>query len=321
MAPELLGCRLDHCQSPLLAIVKSAPEVRALCSAGITRPRNGTREGHSGGVIWPCPTPKGTVTQGDVEGATLVPFGPPQITRTTLPTVPGARTDPLLVVSDGAPGIMLETCFPRSARQRCLAPGGGARTGAQAPCRPVASPSRCGLRGPAHHTAGRRGRRPRLHLTRRGLLRASSLELRPGKASGKFIQQESDLTANHPSLPSCRKSSLTPSRARPPGLPRYHSSNVPCPLHMSVASPSRAAFPVSGGSASATSLSRPAQASLELRPVGSLNRPRRPLSQGFDPSGYPDKPPASYQIKPTTVWVDPSSTSDTRLLGALRSAG
>ena len=41
------------------------------------------------------------------------------------------------------------------------------------------------------------------------------------------------------------------------------------------------------------------------------------MSQGFDPSGYPDKPPASYQIKPTTVWVVPSSTSDTRLLGAL----
>ncbi len=75
---------------------------------------------------------------------------------------------------------------------------------------------------------------------------------------------------------------------------------------------------ITGGSASATSLSRPAQASLELRPVGSLNRPRRPLSQGFDPSGYPDKPPASYQIKPTTVWVVPSSTSDTRLLGAPR---
>ncbi len=40
MAPELLGCRLDHCQSPLLAIVKSVPEVRALCSAGITRPHS-----------------------------------------------------------------------------------------------------------------------------------------------------------------------------------------------------------------------------------------------------------------------------------------
>ena len=31
--------------------------------------------------------------------------------------------DPLLVVSDGAPGVIkaIETCFPRSARQRCLA--------------------------------------------------------------------------------------------------------------------------------------------------------------------------------------------------------
>ena len=38
----------------------------------------------------------------------------------------------------------------------------------------------------------------------------------------------------------------------------------------------------SGGSASTTSLSRPAQASLALRPVGLLSRPRRPLSRGFD---------------------------------------
>ena len=31
--------------------------------------------------------------------------------------------DPLLVVSDGAPGVIkaIETCFQRSARQRCLA--------------------------------------------------------------------------------------------------------------------------------------------------------------------------------------------------------
>ncbi len=101
-------------------------------------------------------------------------------------------------------------------------------------------------------------------------------------------------------------------------------SDVPCPVprrtrtgaHVGCFPLPRGLPLISGGSASATSLSRPAQASLELRPVGSLNRPRRPLSQGFDPSGYPDQPPASYQIKPTTVWVVPSSTSDTRLLGA-----
>ena len=40
MAPELLGCCQDHRHSPLLAIIKSVPEVRALCSAGITRPHS-----------------------------------------------------------------------------------------------------------------------------------------------------------------------------------------------------------------------------------------------------------------------------------------
>jgi hypothetical protein len=53
----------------------------------------------------------------------------------------------------------------------------------------------------------------------------------------------------------------------------------------------------------------------------SLNRPRRPLSQGFGTAGYPAGPLASYQIKPTTVWVDPSSTGDARRLGALRNPG
>src|SRR3954467_805062 len=36
--------------------------------------------------------------------------------------------------------------------------------------------------------------------------------------------------------------------------------------------------------------SRPAQASLTLRPAGLLNRPRRPLSRGFGPPGYPNGP-------------------------------
>src|SRR3954447_20708821 len=51
----------------------------------------------------------------------------------------------------------------------------------------------------------------------------------------------------------------------------------------------------SGGSASATSLARPAQASLTLRPVGLLDRPRRPLSRGFSPAGCPAEPLVSYQ--------------------------
>src|SRR6266566_4251781 len=53
---------------------------------------------------------------------------------------------------------------------------------------------------------------------------------------------------------------------------------------------------MAGGSASALSLSRPAQASLALRPAGSLSRLKRPLSRGSSPSGYPAEPLVSYQI-------------------------
>jgi hypothetical protein len=53
---------------------------------------------------------------------------------------------------------------------------------------------------------------------------------------------------------------------------------------------------MAGGSASALSLSRPAQASLTLRPIGSLSRPRRPLSRGSSPAGYPAEPLVSYRI-------------------------
>ena len=52
---------------------------------------------------------------------------------------------------------------------------------------------------------------------------------------------------------------------------------------------------MAGGSASALSLSRPAQASLALRPAGSLSRPRRPLSRGSDPASYPAEPLASFR--------------------------
>ena len=60
---------------------------------------------------------------------------------------------------------------------------------------------------------------------------------------------------------------------RPPGLPRC-----------------------SGGSASISSLSRPAQALLTLRPAGSLNRPRRPSSRGSGPASHPARSLVSYQI-------------------------
>ena len=63
---------------------------------------------------------------------------------------------------------------------------------------------------------------------------------------------------------------------------------------------------ISGGSASASSLSRPTQASIALRPTGSLNRPRRPLSRGFSPASHPAKPPASYQTyRQLSGWILP----------------
>jgi hypothetical protein len=52
---------------------------------------------------------------------------------------------------------------------------------------------------------------------------------------------------------------------------------------------------MAGGSASALSLSRPAQASLALRPAGSLSHPRWPLSRGSSPAGYPAKPLVSFR--------------------------
>jgi hypothetical protein len=63
---------------------------------------------------------------------------------------------------------------------------------------------------------------------------------------------------------------------------------------------------MAGGSASALSLSRPAQASLTLRPAGSLSRPRRPLSRGSSPASYPAKPLVSYQInRQLSGWILP----------------
>jgi hypothetical protein len=72
---------------------------------------------------------------------------------------------------------------------------------------------------------------------------------------------------------------------------------------------------MAGGSASALSLSRPAQASLALRPAGSLSRPRRPLSRGSDPASYPTKPLVSFRTyRQLSGWNPPPQVF--RALGA-----
>src|SRR5262249_22138330 len=43
-----------------------------------------------------------------------------------------------------------------------------------------------------------------------------------------------------------------------------------------------------------------------LQPVGSLSRPRRPLSRGSSPAGHPDEPLVSYQInRQLSGWIPP----------------
>jgi hypothetical protein len=94
----------------------------------------------------------------------------------------------------------------------------------------------------------------------------------------------------------------------------HHPSNVPCPIPRWTATGASVGYlPVArglprsiGGSASTTSLSTPAQASLALRPAGLLSRPRRPLSQGSSPASYPTKLLVSYQsYRLLSGWILP----------------
>ena len=118
-----------------------------------------------------------------------------------------------------------------------------------------------------------------------------------------------------------------PLRPRPSsnaGLPRYPITFPACHAHYPGGSdgcscrllPHPCSLPRnSGGSASTTSLSRPAQASLTLRPAGSLNRPRRPLSRGFGPASYPAEPLVSYQTyRQLSGWILPPLVN--RAIGA-----
>src|SRR5262249_15364799 len=77
---------------------------------------------------------------------------------------------------------------------------------------------------------------------------------------------------------------------------------------------------MAGGSASALSLSRPAQASLALRPAGLLSRPKRPLSRGSSSAGHPAKTARQLPDQSTNLPLESSSTDDSRLRGALPGA-
>src|SRR5262245_49815885 len=74
---------------------------------------------------------------------------------------------------------------------------------------------------------------------------------------------------------------------------------------------------MAGGSASALSLSRPAQASLMLRPAGSLSRPEATFVTRLQPMRLPAQAARQLPDPSTTPRVDSSSTDDSRLRGAL----
>jgi hypothetical protein len=68
---------------------------------------------------------------------------------------------------------------------------------------------------------------------------------------------------------------------------------------------------------SALSLSRPAQASLTLRPAGSLSRPQATFVTRLQPMRLPTRAARQLPDQSTTLRVDSSSTDDSRLRGAL----
>jgi hypothetical protein len=74
---------------------------------------------------------------------------------------------------------------------------------------------------------------------------------------------------------------------------------------------------MAGGSASALSLSRPAQASLTLRPAESLSRPAATFVTRLQPAQLPARAARQLPDQSTTLRVDSSSTDDSRLRGAL----
>src|SRR6202049_2021988 len=74
---------------------------------------------------------------------------------------------------------------------------------------------------------------------------------------------------------------------------------------------------LAGGSASALPLSRPAQASLTLRPRGSLRRPYATFAARLPPLQFPARAARQLPDQSITLRVESSSTDDSRLRGAL----
>src|SRR5580698_11136075 len=107
-----------------------------------------------------------------------------------------------------------------------------------------------------------------------------------------------------------RQSRASPTRYRSPSLHAVLTTPVDRYRCLLVAATARSCAGVlpcpyslprsSDGSASTTSLSRPAQASHALRPARLLTHLSWALSRGSVLAGFPARPLASYQVQPTT---------------------
>src|SRR5262245_12266579 len=73
---------------------------------------------------------------------------------------------------------------------------------------------------------------------------------------------------------------------------------------------------MAGGSASALSLSRPAQASLTLQPAESLSRPKATFVTRLRPFRLPGRAARQLPDQSTTFRMESSSTDGSRLRGA-----
>ena len=149
--------------------------------------------------------------------------------------------------------------------------------------------------GPRHLQKRTRSQGPllRRHYTASTLIRPC-----PTPALAAACRNVEAATLAHDGSPPITRTTIPTCRAHYPG----GSSGCACRLL-----PHSYSLPqMAGGSASALSLSRPAQASHMLRPTGSLSRPRRPLSRGSSPSGYPAEPLVSYQTnRQFSGWILP----------------
>ena len=114
-------------------------------------------------------------------------------------------------------------------------------------------------------------------------------------------------TLAHDGSPPITRTTFPTCRAHYPG----GSSGCACRLL-----PRSCSLPqMTGGSASALSLSRPAQASLTLRPAGSLT-PKAAFVTRLQPCQLPGRAARQLPDQSTTLRVVPSSTGASRLRGA-----